>query len=355
MRSSVFRLLPLLLAGALAAACGDAPTAAPETGMAELGFSLNLSGTDVRQMVVDVTAADITQPLVYNIDVENGVATGHIDVPPGSQRTIRVRAYDYDRVQTHEGSATTDVRPGNNPPLKVTLNPAAGHVPLTVDFGSLVVSVRAADGPHAPTGEYIVGQQVRFEATVTTADGTPVPGAVVRWASLNPGVMSIAENGTAAALHQGTTTIGATYNGYGATISIPVTARTDFDAPTVTSASFDSVTVTAAHGWALRTKLSVGVTDNASGVDSVAVQVRGLTRTGNGWGCPTLATAPANVFYCYMSVWSYTPADDYVVTEIVVKDRAGNIRRYTREQLAAMGINPRVTVINNTGYSTSIR
>lgn len=355
MRSSVFRLLPLLLAGALAAACGDAPTATPETEMAELGFSLNLSGTDVRLMVVDVTAPDITQPLVYNVEVQNGVATGHIDVPPGQARTIRVRAYDFDRVQTHEGSATMDVKPGNNPPLKVTLNPSAGHVPLTVDFGSIVVSVRAADGPHAPTGEYIVGQQVRFEATVTTADGTPVPGAVVRWASLNPGVMSIGENGTAAALHEGTTTIGATYSGYGASISIPVTAKTDFEAPTVTSASFDSVTVTAQHGWSLRTRLSVGVVDNASGVDSVAVQVRGVARPGTGWGCPTMFGGSTTPFYCHISVWSSTPADDYVVTEIVVKDRAGNIRRYTREQLAAMGINPRVTVINNTGYSTSIR
>jgi Bacterial Ig-like domain (group 2) len=347
MRSSLFRLLPLLLAGALAAACGDAPTDTPtDAHTAQLGFSVNVSGTDVRRMVVDVTAPDISQPLVYNVDVVDGVVSGRIDVPPGPARTIRVRAYDVALVQTHEGSTTTDVRPGSNQPVTVTLTPAAGRVPLAVGFGSVVVTVRAVDGPNAPTGEYIAGTSARFEATVATADGTPIPHAVVRWASLNPSIASIGDDGVATALAAGGTQVVATWNGHGSAIGINVTEKTDFVAPTLQSLSFDSATITVTPGWARNLRLRAGVQDDASGIAETMVQIRGTTNPGNGWNCYPLFSASLGTYTCNITVASWTLADTYEVTRVEVTDNAGNRATFTKADLAARGIAPRVTVVH---------
>jgi hypothetical protein len=348
MRSSLLRSIPVLLAGVLAAACADAPTGS-ETGQtpgqtAELGFSLNLSGTDVRLLTVDVMAPDITQPMVYNVEVAGGTATGRIDVPAGPQRTIRVRAYDVQRVQTHEGSATMDVKPGNNPPLAVTLLPAPGKVPLTVNFGSLVVNVRAVDGPNTPTGEYTAGTSMRFEATVTTAAGVPVPGAAVRWATANPGVATVDEHGMATAHNEGITEIVATYNGHGAAILVPVTARTDFDPPAVTSMWFDSAQVTTLPGISRTVRLGVRLQDGGSGVDYATVVVRGVNNPWS-WTCSPLPTPVPGEYACYLFVGTSSPPDDYVVTVLEATDYASNRSVYSRESLAAMGIAPRFTVI----------
>lgn len=346
MRRTLLRLLPVVLASVMAAACGDAPTETAAAPRAELGFSMNLSNTEVRSLVVDVTAPDINTPLVYNIQVMNGVATGRIEVPPGQARTIRVRAYDMNNAQTHEGSATMDVRPGSNPPLTVTLRPAAGHVPLSVDFGSLVVSVRAVDGPNAPTGEYMTGTLARFEATVTTANGTPVPAAKVRWASLNPGVASVDSAGVVNARNPGTTQIVATYEGHGASVAVAVTAKTDFVAPTVTAIAFDSATLRPQHGWGRSTRLRVSVQDDASGVDSVYVEVRGVNNTSYGINCTYMTSPTPGVYTCEFYASTHTtPQDDYVVTRVQVWDRAGNTRTYSRTDLSALGFNPRVTVV----------
>ena len=77
MRRSPWRLLAALLVSLLAAACADLPTTVnPDAEMAQLGFALDLSATDVSSVSVQVTAPDISYPLVYNIPVANGTASG---------------------------------------------------------------------------------------------------------------------------------------------------------------------------------------------------------------------------------------------------------------------------------------
>lgn len=344
MRRSLLRSIPVLLAGVLAAACGDAPTDAAPGQTAELGFSLNLSGTDVQLLAVDVTAPDITQPMVYNVEVQNGMANGRIDVPAGLQRTIRVRAYDFQRNQTHEGSATLDVKPGTNPPVTVTLIPAPGKLPINIAFGALVVNVRAVDGPNTPYGQYTLGSSIRFEGLVTTSSGAPVHGAAVRWASTNPAVLSIDANGVATAHGAGMTEVVATYNGYGASMFVDVTDRTDFDPPTVTSMSFDSASVTTRTGITRTVRLRMRLQDPGSGVSYSTVVVRGVTNPWS-WTCSPQPTATAGEFACALSVGTTSPPDDYVVTLLESTDNASNRNTYTREQLAALGITPRFTVI----------
>jgi hypothetical protein len=174
-----------------------------------------------------------------------------------------------------------------------------------------------------------------------------VPGAVVRWASLNPGVATVGPDGVVSALNEGTTQIVATYNGHGAAVNVNVTARTDFEAPTVTSIAFDSAALHPQHGWSRTTRLNVGVRDDASGVDSVYVEIRGVTSTPYGANCTYMPSTAPGVYTCPFTVMTHShPADDYVVTTVQVWDRAGNLRVYSRENLAALGFAPRVTVIH---------
>jgi len=50
---------------------------------AKLVLRADLSGTQVAMVVVEVTAPDIATPLVFNIPIVSGVASGTITIPAG--------------------------------------------------------------------------------------------------------------------------------------------------------------------------------------------------------------------------------------------------------------------------------
>ena len=95
------------------------PTDGTEATTVPLRITAVTVGTPISTLVVQVTASDIPTPLVFNLSVVNGVASGTIKIPPGPARTIAVTAMDAQGNVTHEGSATLDVRPGQNPPLQI--------------------------------------------------------------------------------------------------------------------------------------------------------------------------------------------------------------------------------------------
>lgn len=86
---------------AFAAACTDGPGTEPGA-EGQLVIRANVTpGTSV--LVVEVTAADIPVPLVFNLGVMNGVVSGSIVVSAGSDRLVTVRAFSFDGVETHSG------------------------------------------------------------------------------------------------------------------------------------------------------------------------------------------------------------------------------------------------------------
>ncbi len=192
----------------LAVACQDArsPTGVNQT-LASLRVTADLRGEPIATLVVTVTAADIPGALVYNLTVANGVASGTIKMPPGSARTITVTAMDSEGSITHEGSVTLDVGPGQNAPVQVKLGPKSGQVPITVTFGAYGVVISP------PLDTIGVGDTLRMAASVTDADGNPVPTAVVAWATSNPSVVTVSDSGVVTGLALGTATIVATYEG----------------------------------------------------------------------------------------------------------------------------------------------
>lgn len=163
-------------------------------------------GTPIDVIVIDVTAPDIATPLVFNLAVVEGVASGTVKLPPGVARTIRARGFDTSGEITHEGSVTVDVARGNNPPVSVPMVPKAGQVPVTVQLGPVSIVV-------APSLlNLVAGASERATAEIRTPDGAAVAEAPA-WASTDPSVATVDASGMVIAHRPGDAQIVATYAG----------------------------------------------------------------------------------------------------------------------------------------------
>jgi hypothetical protein len=181
----------------------------------------NTSGTPIATLVVQVTAADIATPLVFNLQSVDGVATGTIKVPPGTARTFTVQAFDAGGSITHEGSATIDVAAGNNnAPLNITLGPRSGHVPVTVSFGAASVIVDPA------SATVFDDSTIQLNAVVVNAQGDTM-NVQVEWATSNPARATVSSTGLVTAVDTGTVQIHATYEGMGGFSSLTITVASD--------------------------------------------------------------------------------------------------------------------------------
>src|SRR5438067_465809 len=104
------RRLAFALLCVLAASCSSGkPVEVPVSTTAEINVRINLQTTAITGVVVEVTAPDISSTLVFNLTVSANTATGTIQVPVGSNRTITVRAFDAAGHETHHGSAVISV------------------------------------------------------------------------------------------------------------------------------------------------------------------------------------------------------------------------------------------------------
>ncbi|HST62980.1 MAG TPA: Ig-like domain-containing protein [Longimicrobium sp.] len=206
----------LVALAAVAAACSGDSTGSQPGVDAQLQVSANVSATPISTLVVEVTAPDITNSLVFNLQVQNGTASGTLKMPSGNSRTITVKAFDSSGQVTHEGSVTLNVSNGSNPPVSVTLGARSGHVPVTVSVGDHSVAISPASATLA------AGDSLQLTATITGAGGGTISGQV-EWATLNPGIATVSATGLVRATNAGQVQIVATYAGVGgsSTITIP--------------------------------------------------------------------------------------------------------------------------------------
>lgn len=195
--------------------CGDSPVEPPPATTAVLRVEALLGTQAVDRVVVEVTAADITTPLVFNLTVSNGTASGTITVPTGSDRIITVRAYDAGAIETHRGAKTVDVVAGVNPTISIRIDPLQGDQPINVTIGTFIVTV-------TPTTATIdVGGTVQLSATVVDTTGQTVVVTVL-WATLNPAIATVSASGLVTGETAGTVDVVATYAGVGAAATITV-------------------------------------------------------------------------------------------------------------------------------------
>jgi uncharacterized protein YjdB len=201
------------------AACSTGDVTRPPSGQASLIVHVNVAGTAVATVVVDVSAPDIPTPLVFNITVTGGVANGTITIPAGSNRAIAIRAFDGTGVQTHSGSTTITVQAGINPGISITLNPLAGDVPIEATLGSFSVTVTPTPNTLSLAG----AQTVQLTAVVLDALGHTVGVPTVNWATHDPGIASVSATGSVSAVSVGQTDIFATFHGAVGSAAITVT------------------------------------------------------------------------------------------------------------------------------------
>jgi Big-like domain-containing protein len=206
----------LVAALLLAPACADQ---GPVVDDVPIYVTAVVAGTPISTIVVVVTAADISPALVFNLTLNNGVASGTIRVPPGAARTITVTAFDAENRVTHEGSVVVDVVPGQNPPVSITLRPRVGDVPVTVTLGNFGVVVT----PSQASIDLAVSATLQLDVTVMDVDGDPIPAPEVAWATSHPAVATVSPSGLVTALRPGTATIVAVYGGVAGFSTITVT------------------------------------------------------------------------------------------------------------------------------------
>jgi hypothetical protein len=201
------------------AAC-ESPAAPHGAGAADVAIRITAItvGTPIQTLVVEVSAGDLPKSLVFNLSVVNGVASGTIKIPPGPARSIHVTAVDDQGDVTHDGSATVDVRPGQNPPVQIKLAPRSGQVPISVTFGNFGVVVT----PAAATIDLASASQLQLGVVVTDVNGQPI-NAQVGWATSQPAVATVSASGLVTGVISGNATIVATYEGVAGLSAITVT------------------------------------------------------------------------------------------------------------------------------------
>ena len=196
------------------AACSDSgvtpPPGTPTSSQVSLAVRVDVSAfSTITQVVVEVTAPDIETPLAFNLTITNGIASGSITIPAGSQRTITVTAFDAAAIATHRGSVVVAIIEGENPLANVTLEALQGDQPIEARIGTLLVSIE----PSADTLN--MGDTLRLASTVVNGFNDTL-AVQVRWATLNPAVAWVDTAGLVTALGPGDVSIVGTYAGVGA-------------------------------------------------------------------------------------------------------------------------------------------
>jgi len=182
-----------LVAIGFAIGCRDGGLTGPDgipDGNGRLSVVATFALNTATNLVIEVSAPDIPEALVFNLPIVNGTATGSVTIPAGGNRLIVVRAFD-GRTETHRGSQNVTIVEGVNAALSITLLPLAGTVPVTVSFGVAVVSVT----PLVWANE--VDDTVRFAATVMDGTGAMVVNPIIRWASTDTRRLTIDSLGLA--------------------------------------------------------------------------------------------------------------------------------------------------------------
>lgn len=218
-RSAYAAALALLLLSAGCASPG--PTSGSEAEDTPLQVTVVTMGLMVGSITAEVTATDITTPLLFNLPISQGVATGTIRVSPGDDRTITLRAYDDLGNVTHEGSTTVDVRPGVNPTVNISLRARAGQLPINGTIGSFAVYVSGSDA------FVTVGNTEPFVASVLDlSNGTfaPLSPGDIQWAVSNPAFASVNDVGDVTGIAPGELFLVANYNGVAGVTAITVLA-----------------------------------------------------------------------------------------------------------------------------------
>ena len=220
--TSRIRALALLLLAAMS--CRSDTVSSPDDGAGSLPVIVSAALTaDQRALIaamsVEVSGPGITVPIVIELEVSTAAVNGSVDVPVGANRRLVVHAYDFDGIETFTGEARTNVRPGSNLALAITLYPRTGGAPVLISVGTLALTLDAA---LLTLGE---AETATIRATVSDL-GVTVTSGSVRWGMLDPTVARATPSldgrtTQVSGLRTGATTLVASIGGIA--VAVPVT------------------------------------------------------------------------------------------------------------------------------------
>ena len=317
-RTTARRAFAILASALLFSGCADR-TSGPADSPAQLVISADVVGTSVSTLVVEVTGPGIGVPILQNLPVTDGRASGTIKMPPGESRLITVRAYESGGQVTHQGSSVVDVRPGMNPAVTIPMTSNAGHLPITVQLGSVSISITPA------TGTVPLNGTLRLSATIRAPNGEEID-ATPEWATSDPSRATVDQNGLVTGIREGSVTIAATFEGIAAVSALTV-GDTENNAAPVARAGLDREV---SFGSAVTLAGGESSDEDADVLTLTWTQTSGPDVTGGSGtltGASPTFTAPTSISTVTFSLVAYdgtvpsTP-DDVVITVVPVADRS---------------------------------
>lgn len=246
----------MAMALAIAAAGCDQPLAVKSSSgqTATIPLLANTVGTPIALLVATVTAPDIPTPLIFNLDVVNGVASGTLTLPTGSDRLVTLQAFDAKGIETHRGAKTVQVLEGTNPTVSITLAPLVGSVAIDAAFGTVIVSVSA------PADTFHVGDVVPIGVTIIDSTGGAPVSPV--WATTNPGLAMVDSTGLLTTLATGDVAVAVSYRSATASVLLHVVPAAPLRFASIYAGDYDTCGLTAAGEawcWGRNTRGEIGV------------------------------------------------------------------------------------------------
>ena len=221
LRRFVHALGAMAAAAALCAlaSCSDAVTGSrPHPRSAAIALSARVDMAGSANLVVEVAAADLPAPLVFNAPVRDGLARAVLEIPAGTARQLTATLFGQDGTVTHRGQVVMDVAAGSNPPVALTLLPLAANDPIVVTLADVSVQVV----PHRVSAA--VGDTVRLKAVVLSARGDTL-AAQVLWYSFDTRKAVVDASGLVSARDTGSVQIVAGTSGVADVAELSVAPR----------------------------------------------------------------------------------------------------------------------------------
>src|SRR5690606_6888835 len=192
----------VIAAAALLGGCEQSPFGVvPVTDGSPVPVVLNALAPDpstvLDGVVVSVSGPGIPQELVFNLSItQSGAATSTYDIPTGPARVFAAKALAGGIQPCESVTVTADVtRAGIAVDLVLRKILGAGGVSTTIEDHDVAIDdanpfIAAATEVMADKGASIP-LSVKVTYSFGTRAGNPVVGAVVSWASENPGIVQV--------------------------------------------------------------------------------------------------------------------------------------------------------------------
>jgi len=209
-------LIPGLLAALAIGGCDDALTA-PTSARSDLAFAIAVAGGPA-------DAFDRADRLLVRIVSDGVVVLDTVVTFESGGDDVRLRVRLPAESRNDRGDVQVEVRLGDQPLFR---GEAAG-VALSGEDGPVSITLQPVVAgivpPATATTINTIGGTARVTVAAIMATGDTVPGVSITWTTLDPGIVTVASDGTVRAIAEGSGRIQASFGGVTAIVTVRVQA-----------------------------------------------------------------------------------------------------------------------------------